>query len=1409
MKSEYVSGKSVGKNQTVPIAADDRRLRWDKRGPTKGRQGAEIDIVGLNTTLSNQILYNNLTMGNSTGSSALAYGSSAAGSSALPKGYYPVVAYGSYLGVYPNGSGPYVLVPTDPGTPTVTWVGDTLKIEFDYDVLNPINITVSQFIVQITAEGITASTPLNTFPINRSQSRQTLLLTPTINEQMFNFFEVNIDSLTVQAADPLGNISSKVAALSVPPYSLDFAAPTTDGLKSGTGGYSFNVTNVPTSSAYDAIDVWEVESDGLTQPEISYNAGTKTPSNYTRVYFQKINPVFVSTPNGKQRYVAVRFSSRSRKYTDFTLLGKITPSGSANFDPTAPNAPSVNSSDVSWSGGDLNIQYTLNATKPGNRVGIYLTHTDSSNIIYSGTFYFFPDSTNVTTKQTATIHAADMQAQFGAYYPNFQHAEIFSTSLAGVQSDSTTFTVPDRSNDLVGITPTVSASPAANGYIVTWSQTAGTYADVYAKTTPWTSYPIDETQRVYSGKSPVTIQSLDYANTQYILIRLYNDYGQYSNYSALTPVVSAQPYDPGALSLIDSPVSFQTNGSILAGNLNSTRVIFNKDGLFAYGSNGTPTTEIINTATGNTFMTSQAQIADWQITNNKIENTITPLGSSAQTYTGLSGTGSYAFWAGATQTSTSGPVSDSQSAFWVKPNGSVQATNISIKGGSLDIGGSVTVVKTITAIAGSKTITVSDNSGILTGMYLLANNVPANSTVQSIVSNTITMSTATTGAVSGTGYFVSSVGAHITGSGLLVAQGATLSGSIVATSGLFSGDVGIGSSGALYSGTIVTAGSPAKGTGNVKNGYVLSSDGLTFYDNNASYVTDINAATGKLRTQLAQIGLWNVNETSIYTGNLSLNSSGKIEVTAADTTTYKAGINAATSGASTIFYAGSGTTPDDSANKFRVTMDGTIYGKGGQFTGGSVTSSGSLGTVTIDGVNDLISLSTGTGSSKYTSYIMPRNNNLYIISPSLPTDTPWGSAKGDPSTTGTITSAPTSKPYFAAGSSFKDSWNNSVSGIGIYTGGWDYYNSPTTTKPFITASTTGLQLAAAGNVGIIVEDGTKNTLTNPSVLTLPSVLIYTSQDTTNYSPSTAYGAYILAEPKKITMFSNNPTSGSFPVGGIIIDNNAPPVGGAAGTAQGAGVYIYAGTDKGVQQAFTSFNSTGITMQATTSKVQEVITKDTITIQSTNGATGGDIQGVWSSSGITIQSNDTVKGVWDGTSIKLQSTSSIYGSWDSSGITFQSGLTAYTTWNSSGITISPSSGSLTYIKVDGSKINMQTVVTPGTYIGSDGQSHNQPATQKISFASDGLHINGLTVYGDDSRLSYIGGTYNPEYNTDINGTSYAPFTRAITWAPQSKDTGGTTHVNGSDAVAGFAVYYASKSPVGTTGTGFSGDLWVQI
>jgi hypothetical protein len=204
---------------------------------------------------------------------------------------------------------------------------------------------------------------------------------------------------------------------------------------------------------------------------------------------------------------------------------------------------------------------------------------------------------------------------------------------------------------------------------------------------------------------------------------------------------------------------------------------------------------------------------------------------------------------------------------------------------------------------------------------------------------------------------------------------------------------------------------------------------------------------------------------------------------------------------------------------------------------GNVTSYGSLGAIYLSGNNQWLKFEGTYNAQTYKSFILPRNNNIYIIAPG--TQDPWSSTTGDPGTTGKITTAPTTEPYFAAGGSFNDPWGNSTSGIGIYTGNWDYFTSGAS-DPFITVAKSGtIQLSASPDIGLIVEKGGA---TGDS-FTTPTILMYTSKNaTTPYKPSTSYGAWMTfqkgyinvsaSSTTFISVFGDTQTGTSWPTGSV-------------------------------------------------------------------------------------------------------------------------------------------------------------------------------------------------------------------------------------------------------------------------------------
>lgn len=1189
---EYQSPDSVGKRPTLPIDENDPRLRWDKKGQTLARSGREVEQVNFVGGTGFAALQSQIT--------ALQDGSAnVQGSSADPV-YPPVVALGSYLGVYPGGSGPYILIPSDPTNVTATWVGNDLQVEFDFDITDPINIVVSQFIISLTANGSTYT--LGGFTVDRSQKHQTLILTKAMNIQMFNIFTPKITGICVKAADPLNNVSNTVCAVTIPSYVLDLNKPQVD-TSNVNNGYTITVTNTSemAKGSFDAIDIWEIESDLPSAPAIVYAADGFTPTNYRRVYFSNINPAFVTSPNLKQRYVIARFSSVGGIYTDFTDAVKASPASETNIDQQPPNE--VTNYSAVWNGDNIDVSFKMPTTDGPVRIIVELQSATNSSAY--GYFYFNVDNTYTGNPITVTITKRNMYLQFGQYYTSF-NGKISGYDASGNLSPGSTFTVLTRTNPMATVqaTATVTAQPDGYTAVFDFSGTAATHAEIYEFYTDTTqsfftfdlpdfyngswssggssnsktltlasltkegdSSPFDPSQYIgytvsgygipintyvvsisgsgptytftlnnaltaqaagdyqftgliYSGGSPANIYS-SYYSPRYVIIVWYDDY---DNNSIARAAQLITPLDPGVISLINNPVTFSTNGSILAGDsITATpRAVLNKTGLYVYDANGNQTTQILGNASngGNTFVTTRAQIADFSIKDSTIQNDTHISGNN---YTGLSASGTYAFWAGASSSGNS----TNDALFSVTSLGAVTAKNIKIVGSGsgtlIDAGGVFTVT----------------NAGVLT--------------------------------VSGS--------AEITGK-LHVTEGST-----------FDGNVTVGSSGSISSGTI--------GAGSGNAGYILNTTGLRFDNGATQGITQIVASTGKLITQSASIGQWTVDSNSISRvsstghGTIKLDSlNGYISVSDSSVAGYTAGINGPSATSDTVFWAGTGGATG--TNNYRVTLDGKLYATGATITGGTIVSQGNsinsiLNKITIDGPNDLIKFSSGTNNA----YIIPRNNNLYITSPSS-TD-PWSGS----TTPGTSTASPTNAPYFAAGSSFKDPWNNSVSGIGIYTGAWDYFSSPYTSTPFITATTTGLQLSGSPAVGIIIEPGGK---TN-SVLSNASVLIYTSTNSSGkWDKGSTYGAYILAEPKMVTMYSNNAPSGnsaSFPSGGIVINGNGPTS--LHGTSQSNGVYIYAGSG-GIQKAYASFNSSGITFQSDTSAIQQIINDTSIVLQTATSDT---------------------------------------------------------------------------------------------------------------------------------------------------------------------------------------------------------------
>lgn len=1057
MKSKYTSGKSVGKNQTVPIGVDDPRLKPGKIGQTKARQGAEIDIVGLD---GKSLINGGRNLNNPAARTPPAPLPPDFGSIVIPRGGNKPPK------TYPGGSGPVIVVPTDPTNVSVVWSGNDLVISFDWDYANDVNDSVSQFIVELTSGGVTKRSQSNIFIPNTTQTRQTITVTKSIITSMFNVFRTSFSSVCVLTADPLNNVSNSICAPSVPAYVLDLPTPVIT-VTSITSGYSVSYTT-PTQDVFDGIEVVEYESTATTEP---------TGVVYQRTFFNTLNPAIVLTPNFNKRWVKARFSSDAGIYTPYSAAQVVTPTVIGSVDNTPPNE--VSQISASWSGDNIVVNYKLPSQDAGSRVQISLTSPNS----LVGFFYRFPDGSG--RDQTTTITKRDLLEQFGQHYSSFTGI-LQSLDAAGNRSDGVSFNVAQRSNPLTGVVPTFSITPLTNGYSVfanNYESTPGvTYMEVHAKHTAWSGNPTNGDYIVYSGANPAVIIDTEYTPV-YIKVRYYDDFNNTSSYSNQVDN-STTPLDAGIVTSFENPITFGANGVIYAGEdyHSGNRTLFKTGGIFAYDAvNTSPSTQIISNASAGTptFITKQAQIADWNITSTKIEN---DLDGPPTAYTGLSATGPYSFWAGS---SVSG--GNETSKFTVTPAGEVTAREITILGNG------------------------SPSSNLISagGLFTVKND------------------------------------------GTVTATSADIQGVLKADSGEFLGNVLIKSSGSLYApkveGTI-----PAPGVAGVTPsvaGIIFDADALSAYGDNVDGYTQIYSQPltdgSTFKTTAADIGGWKVTKNSISksgAANISLNSAdGNISVSAQNISSYTAGINGPIVptgstpldnvngnpvGAENVFWAGSD-GPTGTSNAFRVTLAGNLYASNAKITG-TVSSVGALGTMTMDGEHGYMSLKTA-GSNAPISYLVPRNNNIYLTGPS--TTEPWSTGKQIAS------SGPTNAPYISAGASFKDYWNNTpVGGVGMFTGPWDYFSTGSS-KPFITATTTGIQLSVSPDLGLLLDGGTTATgdkLTPAIAQGTPSMLFYTAkQSGAPYSPTTAYGAWAAFTNNKIkltaaeTVFINvDGTSGS-------------------------------------------------------------------------------------------------------------------------------------------------------------------------------------------------------------------------------------------------------------------------------------------
>ena len=574
MNSKYKSGKSVAKNPTVPISADDPRVAWNKIANTKSRIGSEIDIIGLDGK--------SLIGGGTNTSNPTGVNGSVNPAGTKEKQYIPP---SNGNPGYKTGYG--AIVPTNVSSVSASWSGEDLVVTFNWDYSNPSNSTISEFVLEVTADGITRQTPYGSFIPNKTQTAQTLTLTKSLNRSTIGIFRTSITSVCVYAIDSFYNKSTSVCDASIPAYVLSIAVPVIT-VTAAISGYNVAYT-IPSESMFDAIDIVEYESNASTEP---------TGVTYSRVYFDSISPANVITLNTNSRWVKARFSSDSGVYTAFSAAQKITPTSPVTVDTTGP----ANVATVTTSGG-LDTTGTIGfngyadiswaAVTTGGIRGYRIRYRPVTSPVSS---YSYADSPGTGTAYRLSGLGVGLTYEFAvATYDEYNN-------------DSTSYIA--GSNVAISGTPFIGTNVSTTGYFqagVSGTDT-GTFKFGYGVDTGKRGLVFNTHNYWYIDSAQSASLKVGGSTTNYIS-------WDGSTFTIDGDITARGGYFAGNVGIISGGSLY--SGTISGGALSGAGYILNSTGL-KFNSSTTNDITTINGSTG-LFTTTLADIGGWTINSNEIK----------------------------------------------------------------------------------------------------------------------------------------------------------------------------------------------------------------------------------------------------------------------------------------------------------------------------------------------------------------------------------------------------------------------------------------------------------------------------------------------------------------------------------------------------------------------------------------------------------------------------------------------------------------------------------------------------------------------------------------------------------------------------------------------------------------------
>jgi hypothetical protein len=341
-------------------------------------------------------------------------------------------------------------------------------------------------------------------------------------------------------------------------------SPWSDGLTLTAASYVSQLTKptitvTPASLGYTVSYTKQTDRnfDNAIIEEAVSTSSTAPTSGYQEVGVTSSNPITITVGDVLKRWVRLKLTDKiagNTAYSDPVAVTPVDPVAAA-LDITPPSAASGIT--AAWSGN--NILITATVSSDAKKFIIRLTNgTDE------GFFTKFPSASG--TSQSILITQQELYVTFGEYFTSFSGLFVSADSLDNRDS-GVSFTVPEKTNVLLGVVPTFTLTGITNGYTATWTLPAGaSYAKVYESGTSWGSGNPTESDLVFSGASPAIIKKTIYT-LRYVKIRYITDDGFTSSWSAeqsVTPIdaIAADTNAPSAPSTISATSETDSTGTI-------------------------------------------------------------------------------------------------------------------------------------------------------------------------------------------------------------------------------------------------------------------------------------------------------------------------------------------------------------------------------------------------------------------------------------------------------------------------------------------------------------------------------------------------------------------------------------------------------------------------------------------------------------------------------------------------------------------------------------------------------------------------------------------------------------------------------------------------------------------------------